>query len=87
MVCIQIYCKQTITNLTSSLYYPAVYKYYAANMILFHFTDYCASKFAVVGLHESLSAEMRHLGKTGIKTTIVCPFFISTGMFEGCKLK
>ncbi|KAL8182113.1 UNVERIFIED_CONTAM: hypothetical protein K2H54_044328 [Gekko kuhli] len=50
-------------------------------------TDYCTSKFAAVGFLESLGAEMRHLGKTGIKTTIVCPYFISTGMFEGCKPK
>ncbi|XP_077208479.1 epidermal retinol dehydrogenase 2-like [Paroedura picta] len=50
-------------------------------------TDYCTSKFAAVGFIESLRAELKHLGKTGIKTTIICPYFISTGMFEGCKPK
>ncbi|TFK11368.1 39S ribosomal protein L53, mitochondrial [Platysternon megacephalum] len=30
---------------------------------------------------------MLALGKTGIKTTIVCPYFINTGMFDGCKTK
>uniref|UniRef100_A0ACB8FDC4 Uncharacterized protein n=1 Tax=Sphaerodactylus townsendi TaxID=933632 RepID=A0ACB8FDC4_9SAUR len=49
--------------------------------------DYCASKFAAVGFLEALVAEMKHLKKTGIKATIVCPYFISTGMFEGCKSK
>ncbi|XP_054841260.1 epidermal retinol dehydrogenase 2-like isoform X2 [Eublepharis macularius] len=49
--------------------------------------DYCASKFAAVGFLESLEAEMRGLRKTGIRTTVVCPFFINTGMFEGCKTK
>ncbi|XP_060099735.1 short-chain dehydrogenase/reductase family 16C member 6-like [Heteronotia binoei] len=50
-------------------------------------TDYCASKFAAVGFLESLQAEIRHVGKTGVKVSIVCPYFISTGMFEGCKPK
>ncbi|CAF0756498.1 unnamed protein product [Didymodactylos carnosus] len=30
-------------------------------------------------------AELHHLKKTGIKTTVVCPSFINTGMFEGIK--
>ncbi|XP_074002246.1 epidermal retinol dehydrogenase 2-like [Numenius arquata] len=50
-------------------------------------SDYCASKFAAVGFAESVDLEMRVLGKTGIKTTVVCPFFIKTGMFDGCKTK
>jgi len=48
-------------------------------------TDYCSSKFAAVGLHESLTAEMRHMNKTGIQTTVICPSFINTGMFAGIK--
>ena len=27
--------------------------------------------------------EMRSVGKQGVKTTVVCPFFIKTGMFDG----
>ncbi|XP_018415619.1 PREDICTED: epidermal retinol dehydrogenase 2 [Nanorana parkeri] len=46
--------------------------------------DYCASKFAAIGFAESVGLEMLALGKTGVKTTIVCPYFINTGMFEGC---
>ncbi|XP_029447175.1 epidermal retinol dehydrogenase 2 [Rhinatrema bivittatum] len=49
--------------------------------------DYCASKFAAVGFAESVGLEMLALGKNGIKTTIVCPYFINTGMFDGCITK
>ncbi|CAI9155229.1 unnamed protein product [Rangifer tarandus platyrhynchus] len=47
-------------------------------------SDYCASKFAAYGFAESLHFELRLLQKTNIKTTIICPYFIQTGMFEGC---
>ncbi|KAF7246223.1 Epidermal retinol dehydrogenase 2 [Varanus komodoensis] len=49
--------------------------------------DYCASKFASVGFAESLILELLSMGKTGIKSTIVCPYFINTGMFDGCQTK
>ncbi|XP_067409847.1 epidermal retinol dehydrogenase 2-like [Emydura macquarii macquarii] len=49
--------------------------------------DYCASKFAAVGFAEAVGLEMLALGKTGIKTTIVCPYLINTGLFDGCKTK
>jgi len=45
--------------------------------------DYCASKFAAVGIAEALSAELRQRNKTGVKVTTVCPYYISTGMFKG----
>ena len=44
--------------------------------------DYCASKFGAVGLSESLYFEMTKQGKN-INITTICPYFISTGMFEG----
>jgi all-trans-retinol dehydrogenase (NAD+) len=47
--------------------------------------DYCASKFAAVGLNESLAVELDVLGCNGVNTTVVCPFFIDTGMFDGVK--
>jgi all-trans-retinol dehydrogenase (NAD+) len=50
-------------------------------------TDYSASKFAAVGFDESLRVELRRLGYTKIRTTIVCPYFISTGMFKGVKTR
>ncbi|KFV70103.1 Epidermal retinol dehydrogenase 2, partial [Dryobates pubescens] len=42
--------------------------------------DYCASKFAAVGFAESIALEMKDMEKSGVKTTIVCPFYINTGM-------
>ncbi|MDR1024382.1 MAG: SDR family oxidoreductase [Treponema sp.] len=47
-------------------------------------TDYCASKFAAVGFNESIRMELR---RTGIRTTVACPFFIDTGMFSGVKTR
>ncbi|KAK6186804.1 hypothetical protein SNE40_006075 [Patella caerulea] len=49
--------------------------------------DYCASKFAVVGFNESLQFELDSLGKTGVNTTLVCPYLVNTGMFDGCQAK
>ena len=34
-------------------------------------------------MDEALRLEINKLGKTGVKTLCVCPFFINTGMFEG----
>ena len=47
--------------------------------------DYCASKSAVIGFHDSVRAELCAMNKTGVRLTLVCPFFINTGMMEGCK--
>lgn len=47
-------------------------------------TDYSASKFAAVGFDESLRMEMKEAGHP-IRTTIVCPYYIDTGMFEGVR--
>ncbi|MGP1577241.1 MAG: SDR family oxidoreductase [Treponema sp.] len=48
--------------------------------------DYSASKFAAVGFMESLRMELSST-YTGIKTTVVCPFFIDTGMFSGVQTR
>jgi all-trans-retinol dehydrogenase (NAD+) len=48
--------------------------------------DYCSSKFAAVGFDESLRMELKRLNSP-IRTTVVCPFFIDTGMFEGVKTR
>jgi len=45
-------------------------------------TDYCASKFACRGFAESLR---RELHGTNVKSTIIHPFVIRTGMFHGTK--
>lgn len=45
--------------------------------------DYSASKAAVIGFDDSLRNELVRLGKNGVKTTCVCPYYINTGMFKG----
>ena len=49
-------------------------------------TDYNASKFAAFGFDESLRMEFRSR-KMKIRTTIICPYFINTGMFKGVKTR
>ena len=49
-------------------------------------SDYCASKFAAVGFHESLRAELRRAAP-GVGATLVCPFFVNTGMFAGVRTR
>ncbi|XP_007570463.1 retinol dehydrogenase 10 isoform X1 [Poecilia formosa] len=49
--------------------------------------DYCASKFGAVGFHESLAHELRVENNDGIKTTLVCPYIVDTGMFSGCEIR
>ncbi|XP_042320647.1 retinol dehydrogenase 10-like [Sceloporus undulatus] len=48
---------------------------------------YCASKFAVVGFHEALSHELKAKRIDSVKTTLVCPYFIDTGMFHCCGIR
>lgn len=45
-------------------------------------SDYSASKRAAVGFDESLRQELRQVAP-GVRTTVVCPYYIDTGMFEG----
>ena len=47
-------------------------------------SDYGASKWAAVGFDESLRMELRKVAP-GIRTTVVCPYYIGTGLFEGAK--
>nr|CAH0113315.1 unnamed protein product [Daphnia galeata] len=49
--------------------------------------DYCASKFAAVGFDESLRTELTVDGRKGVKTTVVCPFFVKTPLFAGIQSK
>ncbi len=48
--------------------------------------DYSASKFAAVGFDEALRMELEREAP-GVKTTLVCPYYIDTGMFEGVKTR
>ncbi len=47
-------------------------------------TDYAASKWAAMGFDESLRAELRKSAPE-VRTTVVCPYYIDTGMFHGVK--
>jgi len=47
-------------------------------------SDYAASKWAAMGFDESLRAELRK-SAPGVKTTVVCPYYVDTGMFRGVK--
>ena len=49
--------------------------------------DYCSSKFAAVGLDDALKVELKVQGHDYINTTVVCPYYISTGMFSGVQSK
>ena len=45
-------------------------------------------QFAAVGLDESVRLELRKLGLGAyVKTTVVCPLFIDTGMFAGARTR
>ena len=50
-------------------------------------TDYSGSKSAAIGFDDALRVELKRLGYRGIRTTIVCPFYINTGMFKGVKTR
>jgi all-trans-retinol dehydrogenase (NAD+) len=46
-------------------------------------TDYCASKFALVGFTHCLRMELKKLSAGNVTCSLICPFAINTGMFEG----
>lgn len=48
-------------------------------------SDYCASKFGLVGFSDALRLELKGGGYKNIKVTCVCPSYIDTGMFKGAK--
>lgn len=49
-----------------------------------HLTPYSASKFALVGLSDSLRAE---LAKDGVRVTTVCPWLMRTGSYRNVAVK
>lgn len=49
-------------------------------------TDYSASKHAAVGFDESLRVELHRLAPR-VRTTVVCPYYVDTGMFEGVRTR
>ena len=49
-------------------------------------TDYSASKWGAIGFTESLRAELRSFGSR-VRTLVVAPYYINTGMFDGVRTK
>jgi all-trans-retinol dehydrogenase (NAD+) len=49
-------------------------------------TDYAASKHAAVGFDEALRMELRRKAPA-VRTTVVCPYYIDTGMFTGVRTR
>ncbi|KAL4217618.1 hypothetical protein ACF0H5_022360 [Mactra antiquata] len=50
-------------------------------------TDYSSSKYGVVGFTEVLHYEIVFSGYTGVHTTLVCPAFVKSKLFDGCKYR
>lgn len=48
--------------------------------------DYSASKWAAMGFDEALRLELRQRGSR-IRTTVICPYYVDTGMFEGVRTR
>lgn len=48
-------------------------------------TTYAASKWAVFGFSESLRLELERTGYEHVGVTVVCPSYVTTGMFAGVK--
>ncbi|MEA5444323.1 SDR family oxidoreductase [Gammaproteobacteria bacterium AB-CW1] len=48
--------------------------------------DYSASKWAAMGFDDALRLELKHRGSR-VRTTVVCPFYVDTGMFAGVKTR
>lgn len=46
-------------------------------------SDYCATKFAVLGYSDALRMEMKRSGCPGVKVACICPSVVETGMFAG----
>jgi len=48
-------------------------------------STYASSKWAVIGLSESLRLELKKLGHEHVGVTSVCPSYVDTGMFAGVR--
>jgi all-trans-retinol dehydrogenase (NAD+) len=50
--------------------------------------DYCSTKFAVVGLTESIRGELKAINSGNrVQTTVVCPFHVKTKLFNGVEFE
>ncbi|XP_063775906.1 17-beta-hydroxysteroid dehydrogenase 13-like [Pseudophryne corroboree] len=52
-----------------------------------YLVDYCSTKFAAIGYHKALTAELAALQMSGIKTTCLCPVFVDTGFVKNASTR
>lgn len=70
--------KGHIVNISSSLGFFGAYK----------LTDYCSTKFAVIGFSEALRVELKTSNPNNrIVVTTVCPFHVKTKLFNGFEME
>ena len=50
-----------------------------------HGSTYAASKWAVIGFSESIRLELAVHGVRHVHTTVVCPSYVATGLFDGAR--
>jgi all-trans-retinol dehydrogenase (NAD+) len=50
-----------------------------------HGATYAASKWAVIGFSESIRLELAVHGHRHVHTTLVCPSYVATGLFDGAR--
>jgi short-subunit dehydrogenase len=48
-------------------------------------STYAASKWAVIGFSESIRLELGLQGHRHVHTTVVCPSYVATGLFDGAR--
>ncbi len=49
-------------------------------------SDYCGSKYGAIGIDEAVRTELIQKGLSKfIKTSCICPYLVSTGLFDGAK--
>lgn len=48
-------------------------------------SDYSATKYACIGFHESLLTDLKTHGYDKIHMSLICPYYINTGMFSGVR--
>jgi short-subunit dehydrogenase len=46
---------------------------------------YASSKWSVIGFSESIALELEELGHRHVHVTVLCPSYVSTGLFDGAK--
>jgi short-subunit dehydrogenase len=64
-----------------------IHLYFVCHCGFQNLADYSATKYGVAGFTEVLHYEIIFSGYTGVHTTLVCPSFVKTKLFDGCKYR